>query len=74
MPKIPSYKHLDKVLYRLGYSVVRTKGSHVQYRKNSSLITISKHSNKEISIGVLSVILKELNISRDDFWEIYKEC
>lgn len=33
--------------------------------------TVSKHSNKEISIGVLGVILKELNISRDGFWEIY---
>lgn len=72
MPKIPSYKHLDIVLHKLGFSIIRIKGSHVQYRKGTSLITVSKHSNKEISIGVLSVILKELNISRDDFWKLYK--
>ncbi len=72
MPKIPSYKHLDRVLTSLGYSLVRVKGSHVQYKKNSSLITISKHSNKEISVGVLSVILKEINLSRDEFWEMYR--
>lgn len=71
MPKIPAYKHLDKVLCKLGYSIVRTKGSHVQYKKGSSLITISKHSNKEISIGVLSTILRELDLSRDEFWKIY---
>ncbi len=73
MPKIPAYKHLDKVLQKLGYDIIRTKGSHVQYRKAQSLITVSKHSNKEISIGVLSVILRELNMSRDDFWELYKK-
>lgn len=72
MPKIPSYKHLDRVLVSLGYSLVRIKGSHVQYKKNNSLITVSKHSNKEISIGVLSVVLKEINLSRDEFWKIYK--
>lgn len=71
MPKIPSYRHLDKVLHKLGYSIVRTKGSHIQYKKGSSLVTISKHSNKEISIGVFGVILRELNLSRDDFWKIY---
>ena len=73
MPKIPSYKHLHKVLTKLGYTLVRTKGSHLQYRKGISLITISKHSNKEISIGVLGVILKELSLSRDEFWKYYKE-
>lgn len=73
MPKIPSYKHLHTVLTKLGYSLVRIKGSHVQYRKGSSLITISKHSNKEISIGVLGIILKELNLSRDEFWKHFKE-
>lgn len=72
MPKIPAYKHLDRVLFKLGYTLVRSKGSHVQYRKGHSLITISKHANKEISIGVLGVILKELSISRDEFWEIWK--
>ena len=73
MPKIPAYKHLNSVLTKLGYVSIRTKGSHVQYRKGSSLITISKHSNKEISIGVLGVILKELHISRDEFWEIWRK-
>lgn len=73
MPKIPAYKHLDNVLCRLGYVIVRIKGGHVQYRKGVSLITVSKHSNKEISIGVLGVILKELNISRDEFWKMYND-
>lgn len=72
MPKIPSYKHLDTVLRKLNYELVRIKGSHVQYKKGTSLITISKHSNKEISIGVLSAILRELNLSRDEFWKLYK--
>ena len=72
MPKIPSYKHLHVVLLSLGYSLIRIKGSHVQYKKGSSLITISKHSNKEISVGVLGAILRELNISRDEFWKLYK--
>jgi predicted RNA binding protein YcfA (HicA-like mRNA interferase family) len=71
MPKIPSYKHLDRVLISLGYTLVRIKGSHVQYKKGSSLITVAKHANKEISIGVLGIILKELNLSRDEFWKLY---
>lgn len=72
MPKIPSYRHLDKVLRKLGFIIVRIKGSHIQYQKGVSLITIPKHSNKEISIGVLGIILKELSLSRDEFWELYR--
>lgn len=73
MPKIPSYRHLDKVLHKLGFVIIRVKGSHVQYSNGNLLITVPKYSNKEISLGVLNVILKELNISRDEFWDIYKK-
>lgn len=71
MPKIPTYKHVDYVLRKLGYTLVRTKGSHVQYKRGDSLITIARHANKEISVGVLGVILRELNLSREEFWDIY---
>ena len=64
MPNIPTYRQLDRILKSLGYVIVRIKGSHVQYKKGISLITVPKHVNKEVSQIVFKAILNELGIDK----------
>ena len=67
IPKI-SGKELIKRLMRLGYVVVRQKGSHIRLEKNIgdtiSKITIPNH--KLIKRGTLHRIVKDLNLSLED--------
>lgn len=74
MPKLPQVdgKELVRLLNKLGYMVVRQRGSHVRLVKSSSLgehkITIPMH--KDLAKGTLNSILTQIslwnNISRDE--------
>jgi predicted RNA binding protein YcfA (HicA-like mRNA interferase family) len=73
-PKLPalSGKELVKFLERIGYAVIRQKGSHIRLRKDLKTgqhnITIPMH--KEIAKGTLNDILIKVslwnNISKED--------
>lgn len=73
LPKLPvvSGKKMLKVLSKLGYQVVRQKGSHVRLLKKGDAwehhITIAMH--KEIAKGTLKDILSKVaiwnNISKE---------
>ena len=71
MPNIPTYRQLDRILKSLGYVIVRIKESQVQYKKGVSLITVTKHANKEVSQIVFKAILNELGIDKKEFWKIW---
>ncbi len=66
MQKLPviSGKDLIKVLTKLGYEIVRQRGSHVRLRKTTEMgkhnITISLH--KEIAKGTLNDILSKVSL------------
>lgn len=78
MPKLPvvSGNKVIKLLRKLGYEVVRQRGSHVRLRKVGEAgehnITVPLHS--EIAKGTLSDILSRVsiwnNISRDKLVEM----
>ncbi|MBU1046310.1 type II toxin-antitoxin system HicA family toxin [Patescibacteria group bacterium] len=71
MPKLPiiSGKETIKKLEKLGYVVVRKKGSHVRLHQNEDLklkpITIPLH--KSLKFGLLHHILKDANLTIEDF-------
>ena len=66
MPKLPvvSGDQLIKLLLKLGYEIVRQKGSHVRLRKITEVgehnITVPRHS--EIAKGTLNDILSKLSV------------
>ena len=78
MPKLPvvSGDQLIKLLLKLGYEIVRQKGSHVRLRKITEAgehnITVPRH--REIAKGTLNDILTRIatwnNISKDKLIEI----
>jgi predicted RNA binding protein YcfA (HicA-like mRNA interferase family) len=73
-PKLPqiSGKNLVRVLQKLGYEVIRQKGSHIRLRKKTTVgehnITVPEHET--IAKGTLNDIIGKVglwnNISKDD--------
>lgn len=74
MPKLPivSGKEVIKKLEKCGYQIMRTKGSHVRLRHFSGSdfkpITVPLHKN--IKIGLLPQIIKDANLTTEEFIEL----
>jgi predicted RNA binding protein YcfA (HicA-like mRNA interferase family) len=80
MPKLPRVRAIEviRALERLGFKQVRQKGSHVILKKQ---ITIGEGENqetievgcvvplhqKDVAVGTLSNILRQANVSVEDF-------
>mgnify|MGYP003869428215 CR=1 FL=1 len=70
MPGIPVLKprEVAAVLERLGFKVVRQRGSHVQYRHvDGRGTTIPFHSGRDISPPLLRQIAKDIGLNLQDF-------
>lgn len=74
MSRLPaiSARKLIKVLKKKNFVYSRTKGSHHIYVRISDEISISipVHSGKDIGRGLLSAILKDAEISVDEFLKL----
>jgi predicted RNA binding protein YcfA (HicA-like mRNA interferase family) len=72
MPKLPVISGIEaiKALERLGFSVVRQRGSHIVLRKGSSGCVVPNHH--ELKAGTLSGILKQAGISPDEFIKVLR--
>ena len=69
MPKLPaiSPKKLIRILERIGFSVGRSRGSHIiMLHKDGRRAVVPMHG-KDIPSGTLMAILKDLNLSKEDF-------
>lgn len=69
MPKLYSSDHTIKVLGRKGFVCISQKGSHVKFRKfgNPTLTVIVPASRKEIPYGTFRSILRQANLSEENF-------
>ncbi len=67
MPKLPRIGSREclSALQRMGFSVVRQKGSHIVLRRGSSGCVVPNH--KEIRTGTLSGILKQAGVTPEEF-------
>jgi predicted RNA binding protein YcfA (HicA-like mRNA interferase family) len=78
MPVV-SGNQLIKVLHKLGYNVVKQRGSHIKLRKDAAAgahsITVPSHH--EIAKGTLNDILNKVSIwnqiSKEELIEMLKE-
>lgn len=71
MTRWPQLKARDvvRVLENLGFRFVRQKGSHAFYKHpvTSFSTLVPMHGGEDIGRGLLRSILREANISREDF-------
>lgn len=67
MPKLPRITGAEavKALERLGFSVVRQKGSHVVLRRDASGCVVPLH--RELKTGTLAGALRQAGVSVKDF-------
>jgi len=70
MSRLPvvDYKTMDKLLHRLGFAIVRQKGSHVFYRHpDGRVTTLPRHSGRDIARPLIREILREISITPEEF-------
>jgi predicted RNA binding protein YcfA (HicA-like mRNA interferase family) len=66
-------KDLVSVLERAGFEVTRTKGSHRFLRHpDGRVTTVPVHAGETIGPGLLSKILRDTKLSRDDLETLLK--
>ena len=75
MPELPVLKAtpLVKALERAGFVIVRQKGSHARLRHpDGRVVTVPLHPGKDIGRGLLRKILRDAELSRDEFVALLK--
>ncbi len=61
-------EQLVRIVERLGFVRIRQKGSHIVYRHpDGRWITIPMHKGREIAVGLLRKIIKDLGITVEEF-------
>lgn len=69
MAKLPSLtgSELITLLQKIGFKVVRQKGSHVRLRhEDNRIVTVPVHANKAIGKGLLLKILRDAELTKDE--------
>ena len=63
-----------KILSMRGFHVVRQRSSHLQMKNGKGvLVTVPLHGNKPVSIGIVLKILRDAEISREEFIQLESE-
>jgi predicted RNA binding protein YcfA (HicA-like mRNA interferase family) len=71
---IVKVKVLEKVLIYIGFEVKRQKGSHIFYRHpDGRYTTLPHHGNQELGRLLIRQILREIEITPDEFIELLKK-
>ena len=61
-------KKIIKVLSKLGFKVVRRRGSHVVLKHADGRLTVVPvHAGEEIGSGLLGKIIKDTGLSKEEF-------
>jgi len=73
MPKLPLVSGIEviRTLERLGFIVLRQKGSHIILRRGPTGCVVPNH--REIKTGTLSGILKQAGVSAEEFIETLRK-
>lgn len=64
------YREFKGKLIKLGYKVVRQKGSHVIFSDGKNIFPVPNHGSKDISSGVERQLLRILDLTIDEFRNI----
>ena len=74
--KVPivKVKILEKLLFRLGFEAKRQSGSHIFYRHpDGKYTTLPHHGNKELGRSLTRQILREIEITPEEFIQLLEE-
>lgn len=71
--KLPILKVRDliSILKKLGFEEIRQKGSHICFKHFDGRFTlVPYHNNEDIGRGLLRQIIREINVSPDEFLKL----
>jgi predicted RNA binding protein YcfA (HicA-like mRNA interferase family) len=69
-----NFRILDNVLRKLGFEPVRQKGSHVFYRHpDGRTTTLPRHGGRDIARPLLREVLREMDLTPEEFAEVLKD-
>ena len=69
-----SGKKLCKIIEKLGFEKIYGKGSHIRFKHSDGRRTVVPvHGNEELGIGLLNEILKQIELSREEYEKLRKE-
>ena len=71
MPKLYSARQIVKALQRIGFEIVSQKGNHIKLRGifDGETYTAIVPNHKEVALGTLQSILKQVGITREELEE-----
>jgi len=68
-----SGKEFCKILVKLGFEKIYGKGSHVRFKHSDGRRTVVPvHGNEELGKGLVLSILRQINMSKEEFENIRK--
>ena len=67
-------REMEKLLFRLGFEIVRQKGGHVFYRHpDGRVTTIPHHKGRMLARPLIREILREVEIPVEQYNDLLKE-
>ena len=73
MPQLPilNARKLIAALEKAGFETIRQKGSHLRLRHvDGRVVTVPVHPGQDIGRGLLRKILRDAELSRDEFLDL----
>ena len=73
MPELPVLpaRRVIRLLERLGFEVVRQRGSHIRLRHpDGRVVTVPMHPGQDIGRGLLRKILRDAKVSAEELQEL----
>lgn len=65
---------MEKVLYHLGFSAMRQKGSHVFYRHpDGRTTTVPHHKGRDLARPLIRSILRDIDVSPDEYGDALQQ-
>lgn len=72
--KVINSTKLEKLLLKLGFKKIRQKGSHVFYRHpDGRTTTVPHHNGRDLARPLIKEILREIELSVDEYNENLKK-
>jgi len=73
LPLLDSQKVI-KILQARGFHKIGQSGSHVQFKnERGTIITVPIHPGRKVGRGLLRKIIRDLEISKEEFIELFKK-
>ena len=69
----PSGKEMLVFLKSQGFSVIRIRGSHHVLNRGDQYTTVPVHGNRSLKIGTLRKILRDIEMSPNEFSRLWSE-